>query len=172
MLWYTTNQTLTSSRQRSVSTILVLFLVKESNQTQPLIFTHPACPVKKAELASIQTVISTASTLIQEDGDARTAPKAMAVLEKNMNRLKEAVSKTQSTRDDSGDFTFTYEEEADPEIFFIPYLWEVIVCVATASSIEWEKDRISVFPLLEEEEEEEETPAPTMGYSEDASDMV
>ena len=130
-----------------------------------------ACPVKTAELASIQTVIATASTVIQEDGDARTAPKAMAVLKKNMDRLKEAVSKTQSTRDDSSDFTFTYEEEADPETFFIPYLWEVIVCVATASSIEWEKDKICVFPLLEEGEEGE-TPAPSAGYSEDVSDMV
>jgi len=145
-----------------------------TNETCAILTRRPvvACPVKKAELTSIQTVISTAATLIQEDGDARTAPKAMAVLEKNMNQLKEAASKTQNARDDSGDFTFTYEEEADPEIFFIPYLWEVVVCVATASSIEWEKDKIMAFPLLEEEEVEDETPAPTAGYSEDVSEMV
>lgn len=96
----------------------------------------------------------------------------MAVLQKNMGQLKEAASKTQDTRDDYGDFSFTYEEEADPEIFFIPYLWEVVVCVATASSIEWEKDKILAFPLLEEEAAEEESSAPTTGYSENASDMV
>lgn len=45
------------------------------------------------------------------------------------------------------DFTFTYEEELDPEVFFIPYVWEVIVCVVTAGSIEWSKPRIKVFPL-------------------------
>lgn len=91
-----------------------------------------------------------------------------------MSELKESVAKVKTARDDSGDFTFTYEEEADPEIFFVPYVWEVIVCVATASSIEWEKEKIMVFPLLEEEVEDEETsmPAPAGGYSENASDMV
>jgi hypothetical protein len=39
-----------------------------------------ACSFKKVELASIQTVIGTACTLILESGDARTAPKAMAIL--------------------------------------------------------------------------------------------
>ena len=55
------------------------------------------------------------------------------------------------------DFTFTYEEEADPEIFFVPYVWEVIVCAVTSTSIEWNKGRIQVFPLLEEEREDEES---------------
>jgi hypothetical protein len=41
---------------------------------------HAACSFKKVELASIQTVVGTASTLIQESGDARTAPKAMPIL--------------------------------------------------------------------------------------------
>jgi hypothetical protein len=133
----------------------------------------PACPVKKSELACIQTVISSASSLIQQDGDARTAPKAMHVLQENMSLLQEAVAA--HARDDSGDFTFTYEEEADPEIFFIPYVWEVIVCVVTASSIEWETNKILVFPLLEEEEgqEEEEAPAlPATGFSADVNDVV
>jgi hypothetical protein len=138
-----------------------------------------ACPFKNVELASIQTVIGTASTLIQESGDARTAPKAMAVLRRNMSQLKEAVSKAEHAgSDDSGDFTFTYEEEADPEIFFIPYVWEVVVCVATASSIEWEKEKIMAFELLQEEEEEDDdddrttTLASTGSYSQDVSDLV
>lgn len=131
-----------------------------------------ACPFKESELACIQTVIRTAATLIQENADARTAPKAMAVLEKNMSVLKDAANKIPENRDDSGDFTFTYEEEADPEIFFIPYVWEVVVCVATASSIEWQTDNILAFALLEEEAQEEQAPVPTSGYSENASDMV
>jgi hypothetical protein len=53
------------------------------------------------------------------------------------------------------EFTFTYEEEADPEIFFVPYVWEVIVCVVSSSSIEWDKNRIIVFPLLDVQEVEE-----------------
>ena len=38
----------------------------------------------------------------------------------------------------------------------MPYVWEVIVCVVTSTSIEWNKNRIQVFPLLEEEPDEEE----------------
>jgi hypothetical protein len=59
----------------------------------------------------------------------------------------------QRRRSEPEDFTFTYEEETDPEIFFVPYVWEVTVCVVAATSIEWNKNRIRVFPLLEEEEE-------------------
>lgn len=47
---------------------------------------------------------------------------------------------------------FTYEEEADPEVFFVPYVWDVVVCALTASSIEWQKERIQVFPALPEED--------------------
>lgn len=135
-------------------------------------FVAAGCPVKKSELACIQTVISSASSLIQEDGDARTAPKAMHVLQENMSLLQEAVAA--HARDDSSDFTFTYEEEADPETFFIAYVWEVIVCVVTASSIEWAKNKILVFPLLEEDEDqEEEGPGlPAKGFAADVNDVV
>jgi hypothetical protein len=129
-----------------------------------------ACPVKKSELACIQTCIRSAVSLIEGDGDARTAPKVMQVLEANRTFLQEAM--TAHIRDDLSDFTFTYEEEADPEIFFIPYVWEVIVCTVTASSIEWETNKILVFPLLDEEDEEEQTPAPTTGFAADVSDVV
>ena len=53
------------------------------------------------------------------------------------------------------DFTFTYEEETDPEIFFVPYVWEVIVCVMTSATMEWDKRRIQVFPLLEMDDADE-----------------
>mmetsp|Transcript_11782 Transcript_11782/g.21463 ORF Transcript_11782/g.21463 Transcript_11782/m.21463 type:complete len:182 (+) Transcript_11782:333-878(+) len=122
-----------------------------------MIASQKPCPFKNVEFANIQTVIGTASTLIQESGDARTAPKAMAVLRRNMSQLKEAVSKAEHAgSDDSGDFTFTYEEEADPEIFFIPYVWEVVVCVTTVISIEWEKENIIafLFTLLQEQEDD------------------
>lgn len=53
------------------------------------------------------------------------------------------------------DFTFTYEEEEDPEIFFVPYIWEIIVCVITSSNIEWNKKCIKVFPMMNQQEKEE-----------------
>lgn len=33
------------------------------------------------------------------------------------------------------------------EIFFVPYIWDVIVGSLTASTFEWARDRIKVFPL-------------------------
>jgi len=52
------------------------------------------------------------------------------------------------TDTDSEDFAFTYEEEAVPEVFFLPYVWEVLVCAITSGSLEWDKAKISIFQLL------------------------
>jgi len=46
------------------------------------------------------------------------------------------------------DFKFTYEEEADPETFFVPYVWEVIVSTVTSSSLEWDRMNIKVFAIM------------------------
>lgn len=54
------------------------------------------------------------------------------------------------------EFTFSYEEEADPEVFFVPYTWDLIVSVVTASTVEWKKDDIEAFDLLDEVDEEDE----------------
>ena len=107
----------------------------------------------------IQRVTTEAIRIIDEDGNnARTAQKALKALNDHIHQLVDVVKESstngrsiksmdyQSTEDD---FTFTYEEEADPEIFFVPYVWEVIVCVITSATMEWEKSRIKVFPLLE-----------------------
>ena len=100
----------------------------------------------KKLLDRIQAVTQEASAIIQEEG-ARTAPKALNVLEENIDRLQNLEEKKRKKERD--DITFTYEEEADPEIFFVPYVWETIVCVVTSSSIEWRKDDIKVFSLLD-----------------------
>ena len=106
-------------------------------------------------------LISSAST--------RTAEKTLEVLQKSTDVLKGKSSKSNrllssasSTTDDSTistassstvsgmeDFRFTYEEEADPEIFFVPYMWEVLVCCVSASTLEWNKREIKVFALME-----------------------
>jgi hypothetical protein len=108
------------------------------------------CSFKKSEIGRIQSVITAAAGVIEENGDARTAAKALKVLSDNMDRIKEAVVDRRK-RPENEDFTFTYEEEADPEIFFVPYVWEVIVCVVTSSSVAWDKNRIQIFPLLDDE---------------------
>ena len=105
----------------------------------------------------IQTVTSAAAQIIEQDGSARTAAKALKVLGDNLNRIHDLAKQSSSRRktDQPEDFTFTYEEEADPEIFFVPYVWEVIVCVISSSSVEWDKNRIKVFPLLDFEGDED-----------------
>jgi hypothetical protein len=102
------------------------------------------------------------------------------VLSENMDQIRDAVSERKK-RTDVDAFTFTYEEEADPEIFFVPYVWEVIVCCATASSIEWDKRKIQVFPLLEDpnnpldesiHDVSGNNAAQLSDYSKDVSDVV
>jgi len=94
-------------------------------------------------------VIAAASSVIEKGGDARTAAKALKVLAENMDQIRDSIS-DRKRRSEGDGFTFTYEEESDPEIFFVPYVWEVIVCAATSSLIEWNKSRILVFPLLDD----------------------
>lgn len=155
-----------------------------------------ASPFKAPEMATIMQIISCADKAIQEDGNARTADETMTILEKTVGKLQ-AVTKPAATplsgpglrersnsfdslasdvstiTDDGSDFTFTYEEEQDPEIFFVPYIHEVIVCTISASSIEWNKSSIQAFPLLEGAEEEDDELAPALqSYASDAGDAV
>lgn len=133
----------------------------------------PTLASLKTELGRVNKVIQVAGKLIHENGDARTASKALMVLKLNMDKLKEASEAIQDA-----DFTFTYEEEADPEVFFVPYIWEVVVCVITACTIEWDTGRIQVFPLLDEEEEASTDPVRgedqrlMQGFANDVSDVV
>jgi hypothetical protein len=80
------------------------------------------------------------------------------------------------------EFTFLYEEEADPEVFFVPYIWDLIVCAVTAGAMEWKKDDIKAFALLDEVDEQDlgveqspvdfDAPATTENFSQSADDMV
>jgi hypothetical protein len=38
------------------------------------------------------------------------------------------------------------------EVFFVPYLWDVIVGALTTSTLEWSREKILVFPLNEDAE--------------------
>ncbi len=130
------------------------------------------------------------------DASARTAEKMMEALKKSIDILKGSksaksnrISSGASTTDDSTisttssstvsgmeDFRFTYEEEADPEIFFVPYLWEIIVSCVTASSLEWNKKKIKVFALLEHMNEDSITDSheniSNQTYAKDLADVV
>jgi hypothetical protein len=109
---------------------------------------NPDNPFRKSEFKTIEAVINMAVSIIENNGDARIAAKALKVLSENVSKLSEAAVDSRRGNNTEG-FTFTYEEETDPEIFFVPYVWELIVCVVTSSMLEWNKERILVFPLLE-----------------------
>lgn len=109
-------------------------------------------PFKKSEISRIHSVIKASAKIIESQSNARTATKALQVLTENMDQIQNAVAEKRKKNTEKEDFTFTYEEESDPEIFFVPYIWEVIVCAVTASSIEWDTNKIQVFPLLEVEQ--------------------
>ena len=134
-------------------------------------------PFRKSEISRIMKVLEAATKTIDESGDARTAVKALKVLSEHVEEIQKVVAERK--RPEPDDFTFTYEEEADPEIFFVPYVWEIVVCVVTASSVEWNKPRIQVFPLLEERDMEiplvevhEQGLADPTQFSKDVSDVV
>jgi hypothetical protein len=116
------------------------------------VFSMKKSPFKKSEVSRIHSVIKAAAKAIESHLNARTASKALHVLTDNMDQIREIVAEKKKKAPEKEDFTFTYEEEADPEIFFVPYVWEVIVCAVTASSVEWDKNKIQVFPLLEVDE--------------------
>jgi hypothetical protein len=142
------------------------------------LFKNEKKPYSSKETDRIQFIIQTAASMIQEEG-ARTAPKALKVLEGQIDRLQKAAAAEKKRKHQVDDFTFTYEEEADPEVFFVPYVWETIVCVVTSSTVEWRKDDIRVFSLLEPIEvepmiaESAEVPLGTAGqFGKDAEDLV
>jgi hypothetical protein len=117
-------------------------------------------PFKGYDIDTIKALIENADSEMRKSGQARTATQAMEILKRSIESIADASSLGDSFRDKAdseesvtsfseatGDFTFTYEEEADPEIFFVPYVWEVVVCAVTSSSIEWNQSRIQLFAV-------------------------
>ena len=132
----------------------------------------PTLSSLKGDLIRLDKIIKLSSKIVHEDGDARTAPRAFKALETNMEKLKAVCDSSLEA-----DFTFSYEEEADPEVFFVPYIWEVVVCVVTASTIDWDTDRIQVFPLLDDLDEDindsvEGDRGIMQGFTNDVADVV
>lgn len=159
-----------------------------------------ASPFQQVDVERIRTVIASASDIIQE-ASARTAEKSMEALTKNVNVLKSrmkrngTISNSSSSSVDSSisdstmsrmeDFKFTYEEESDPETFFVPYVWEVVVCTVTSGSLEWNRTNIKAFQLMqnvmcddgqqnvvEQQKQGVVTESSTPGYSQDVGDVV
>jgi Dyggve-Melchior-Clausen syndrome protein len=61
--------------------------------------------------------------------------KKEVVLQAIATRLKDGEATTE---------TFTYQEEEDPEIFFVPYVWQVVV-ESSLTDIPWDRKRIKVY---------------------------
>lgn len=112
------------------------------------------------DLAAISALIATMNKIV---GSSLSARKTLKLLEENLSELRScssegALLRQNSHSDDSssvasdasdlGNLTFQYEEEADPEVFFLPYLWDIVVStLTTSSSMEWRRSSIQIFAL-------------------------
>ena len=141
-------------------------------------FTYYLCHVSlhytdttMGDMSSITALIDKANVIIQEKSDGMSAGETLGVLKANIKKLKSyqtpeglvseedsvaassegSVSSDQSDLSDIGNLTFQYEEEADPEVFFVPYIWDVIVGTLTTTTMEWTRNKIQIFPLNEDE---------------------
>lgn len=115
------------------------------------------------DMNSISSLIKKANAIIHAGGDGMSADQTLGVLKMHVTELKSyhpqegLVSDGDSVASDAsdlGNLTFTYEEEADPEVFFVPYVWDVIVGTMTTTTMEWTRSKIEVFPLNEAVEAE------------------
>lgn len=95
------------------------------------------------DLGRISALVSHAHSLLANDDDALTADKAMNLLKNSILVLQQI--DPNSNGDNDNDFTYLYEEEDDPEIFFIPYIWDVVSSVVTPGFIEWDKSCINII---------------------------
>ena len=111
------------------------------------------------DVAPISAITERANAVVEENGDGKSADLTMEVLKQHVSKLKAyynpdgLVSDADSVASDAsdlGNLTFTYEEEADPEVFFVPYVWDVTVGTLTTTTMEWSRNKIRVFPLNEE----------------------
>eukprot|EP00934_Nitzschia_sp_Nitz4_P004406 Nitzschia sp. Nitz4//scaffold66_size103028//44609//47635//NITZ4_004498-RA/size103028-snap-gene-0.139-mRNA-1//-1//CDS//3329556350//4396//frame0 len=131
---------------------LVYMLVYHQSDVMKLL-KHETALYPRKLVERILWVTEEASSILMECG-ARSTTKALKALEDQIERLLVenggGTKKRKSHVDGNNEFTFSYQEEADPEIFFVPYVWETIVCVVTASSIEWQTNDIQAFALLDE----------------------
>lgn len=156
-----------------------------------------ASPFQQVDVERIHNVIANANEIIQE-ASARTAEKSMEALTKNVDDLKRRMKRkvlnsnsssssvdssfSDSTMTGMEDFKFTYEEESDPETFFVPYVWEVVVCTVTSGSLEWNRANIKAFQVMQhvmcdgqqdvDQQESSVAESNTTSYSQDVGDVV
>ncbi|KAL9182779.1 hypothetical protein ACHAXT_004058 [Thalassiosira profunda] len=133
---------------------LVYSLLLEQNDLQNM---HQFASL--GDVAPISAITERANAVVEENGDGKSADRTMEALKQHVSKLKAyynpdgLVSDADSVASDAsdlGNLTFTYEEEADPEVFFVPYVWDVTVGTLTTTTMEWSRNKIRVFPLNEE----------------------
>lgn len=123
------------------------------------IVSSPNSPFKQSEIGFLSALLNHTDTIIQKDSETTlTAIQAMEHLANSVDTLKTAMRTSSMFQDDitdlPQDFTFTYEEEVDPEVFFVPYIWYVVTCAVTVSFLEWEKPSIKVYATGQQGERE------------------
>jgi len=144
----------------------------DSAHNQYHLYLYNITDTSMGDMSPISALIDKANVIIQEKSDGISAGETLGVLKANIKKLKSyqtpeglvseedsvaassegSVSSDQSDLSDIGNLTFQYEEEADPEVFFVPYIWDVIVGTLTTTTMEWTRNKIQIFPLNEDVE--------------------
>lgn len=111
------------------------------------------------DMSSISALIKKANSIIEDNGAGTSADTTLSVLKTHVMELKSYLApdgfasdadSVASDASDLGNMTFTYEEETDPETFFVPYVWDCTVGTLTTTTMEWSRRYIHVFPLNED----------------------
>ena len=137
---------------------LVYSLVYHQTQFRDMVVALSSSSSIGTDLKQVVSIIDESMRLLEEGGEAvRTTPqKAHQILEANTDSLKK-VAHPKTKRDD---FVFSYEEEDDPELFFVPYVWEVLVCTVSATTVEWDTSRIQIFDVQGNDDDDDNDALP------------
>lgn len=119
-------------------------------------------PTKR--ISSVLEYIESELSSVLDDGNM-SAEDVQSLLLSHVAALKSASRATRSVAEGGGlptegmakqpddvddedvDVVYNYEEEEDPEVFFVPYAWE-IVCEGVAGNImKWDFDHIAIFDV-------------------------
>jgi len=126
----------------------VLCVITDNLHSNVFILLFKESPFSRIDIEPIERLIFHAYDIIK-NGATRSADEALTFLSDSIESMKLiSENSDRGLVDSDEDFAFTYEEESDPEIFFLPYVWEVTVCAISSSILEWDKLSIKIFPLL------------------------
>lgn len=121
---------------------LIHYLLYSKRELEPYL-QNPRI-VELGWLGNLPSILDHFNRLVDEEEQTLSVEKAMDILERGARSL---VSKMMRGGAEGGaaeaDVKFTYEEADDPEEFFVPYIWEVVL-TQTQDDLFWIADKVTI----------------------------